>query len=117
MFRIEFFCDDKRVGEVLRLIGTVGAYDVKAVPVVNAEKQTNGTVKARINGGVVEMLSDYIKSHKLKTITPDHMRDFQRSIGRAPGGYSHALALAMKVGLLRKNDASNRKGTTYEVLS
>jgi hypothetical protein len=104
--RVEFFCPDKKVGEVLRLLTGIALDIPKVTPVANARKGRNG-LEQQTNGDAVEMFAQYIKKHRLTEVNSDIGREFCKSIGRSSEGYNNLFSQAKKRGLLR------RVGKTY----
>lgn len=101
MFRIECFCDDKKLAEVhVALVGLIVG-NVVATPVVNVVKTPKG-VKAKGNGRLVDIVMDYIKENKIKEFGPSDIKPFVKSLGRAKSSYSNVIRDAMKAGWLRR---------------
>ncbi len=115
MFRIECFCEDKRLAKVMRLLAEEQVANLSAVPVANAETN-GGRVVARTTGEKIEMFADWLKANRLRTPTPDDVRRFQREHGYAEGGYSLTLQTAVAAKVLRKKGGPGL-GTTYEVVA
>lgn len=106
MFRIVCFVDDKNLAPIMH--GLAGlAKGLEVVPVANVEPQKNG--KLRSTGDLMALFAKYLDSHPGE-VTPDYLRGFQTSIGRAPGGYNNTLAKAQAAKLLRK---SKKDGNGY----
>jgi len=98
--RVEFMCDDTRLGRVLRAISAIGGiYHLKAVPVVNAERKGQA-VKAKGSGDPMEAFAEFIKSHPI--INAGTARKFCAESGFQPSSYSYILQKAMALGLLTK---------------
>lgn len=115
MFKIEGYCDDKYVVSIMKAAPSLHIMEFKVIPVVNAQAK-NGKLVAKTNGDVLEMLADYIKQHKLTTITPFQVRAFASSIGRSPGSYSSFLKKAIGAKMLKLKPGTTHKNTTYMVL-
>jgi hypothetical protein len=103
MFRIEIFCDDRKLVDVLRGIAGLAIGNPKIQPVVNAEKKKNGKIEAALpNGKIEEMLHANITNNKLSTIDASYVKGFLKSIGKAPTSYSYCINQAIKTGWLKK---------------
>lgn len=110
MFRLEGFCEDKNVVNILKsLTGVV--MDFKIVPVANAKVQ-NGKVAAKTDGDSISILLDFIKKHQLKEITSAQGQELMREIGNKPGSYSNFFQRAIRAKVLKQSG----KGV-YTVLS
>jgi hypothetical protein len=113
MFRIECFCDDKRLAEILNALNGK-AYQVSAVPVANVKK-AGGTLR-QANGSAVEALMAGIQKRKLKDVGATDMKAIMVEAGFAEGGYSNALAQARSFGLLKAIPAENNKYVRYKIM-
>lgn len=111
--RIEFFCDERNVGKIMRMLAGLALESPKVVPVVNAEAK-GGKVGAATNGELISLFTAYLKKHKLTTIKVSGVRDFLHTIGKAPTSAAYLLKKAQEYGLLRK--AGKGKDTGYSVL-
>jgi hypothetical protein len=103
MFRIEFFVDDKRLGNALRSLAGVAIGDPKVQPVVNGVEKA-GKVVAEGDGSTVSLWIAFVEknqlaSTKFKAIT---LKAFTKSIGRSPTSYGHFRNELIKAGVLRK---------------
>jgi hypothetical protein len=99
MFKIECYCDDKKLAKALWMLQTVGVYNVTSVPVVNATKTANGSVR-QAAGTMLEALAAYIKANKLKEVQPIDMKRFVEKRGIRT--YSNVLRDAVEAGMLRR---------------
>lgn len=113
MFKFEGYCDDKYVVAIMKAIAG-HALDFKMVPVANAQAK-NGKVVAKVEGDMMELLTAYIKQHKLTTVTPLQLRTFLVGIGRSPGSYSSILQKAIGAKMLKYKSGAS-KNRTYMVL-
>lgn len=91
MFRVECMVEDRNLAEVLRRLAGV-AQDVHPMPVVMAPP----------DGSVITMFRGYLDKHHINEVTPQIARDFQASVGRAPGGANLLLVTAVTQGLLKR---------------
>jgi hypothetical protein len=107
VFKIEdVYCDDKKVGDVLRaLLGLVVGIP-KAIPVINA-KAERGKIKALTNGKLIDMFAHYITSQKADTIKPAEVKAWLKKMGRSPLSYGYLQKQAVKSGLLKKTGATS----------
>jgi hypothetical protein len=112
MFRIECFCDDKRVAQILHALSGM-AYEVKAVPVANAKK-VGGKLR-QISASSVETLMIGIAKRKLKDVGAQDMKAIMIEAGFKDASYSHPLKEAQDLGLLKRLPATNAKMTRYRV--
>lgn len=114
MFKIEGYCDDKYVVTIMKLL-TGKVMDFKMIPVVNAQAK-NGKVVAKVEGDMMDLLTAYIKQHKLKELTPFQIRAFASSIGRSPSSYSSILKRAIGAKMLKLKPGTTHKNTAYMVI-
>jgi hypothetical protein len=98
--RVEFFCLDKKVGEVLRLLAGVALDVPKVTPVVNAKKGRNGLEQE--HGSTMEAFVKYIKRNKLKEVTAAQGRELMRELGMRERNYSNLFRHALESGILRR---------------
>ena len=99
--RVVFYCDDRKVGAVLRTLTGVAIGTPEVTPVTNAKVGRNGLQQAT-TGEALEMLKGYIKKRKLTEVNAAVGKEFQKSIGRREGGYNYLFDAARKEGVLRK---------------
>lgn len=117
MFRIETFCDDRKLGDVLRALSGKVIGQPTIQPVINAEK-TEGkkpTVKAQGDNDVSEMLIAWLKQKGLQTFKAPVVYDFLKEHGRSKGSYSYVLKRAVALGLITKHKGKNNQDYTYSV--
>jgi hypothetical protein len=101
MFRIECFCDDKKLSKALWALTTIGVYNVTSAPVVNAKKTANGELQPRQRSGtLLDAFITHVRRTKVKEITPVDMKRFCEKNGRTARGYSNLLRDAIASGLL-----------------
>lgn len=117
LFRIEFFCEDKRVGDALRhLLGIAIGHPV-ATPVINAEVEGKGEhkkIKQVSNGSMASQLMAYInKSHK-ETITPKETAAFLEEHGFSKASAHYTLRQCTDARFLRKTGKGTH--TIYYVI-
>jgi hypothetical protein len=116
LFRIEFFCDGKRLPAAVMAITGIAVGEPKIQGVVNAAKKKNGKIEAASDGDVVSLFLLWLKQHKeLKTLRAEHFRAFAKSIGRSETSYTFIKNQIMKTGgLLRRTGTGS--ATSYKVL-
>jgi len=101
MFRVEFFCDDKRLAEALRSLAGVAIGDPKAQPVTNGENK-NGAVVALDDGNVAMAFVRYAKTHKLTSPVAEDFRDFCRYLGKSQTSYMYYRKKLIELGALKR---------------
>lgn len=123
MFRVEFFCDDRKVGDALRnLLGIAVGVPV-ATPVINAE-QKGGKVQSQSNGKLIEMFAHHISSSKADSVTSKEIQAWLSKIGMSPMSSSYVIKHSVSRGVLKKIAIGNyrviralpkptKKGTTH----
>jgi hypothetical protein len=114
MFRVSFFCDDKKLANALRgLAGIAMAPGPIAEPVINAEAK-GGKIVAVTNGSKLELLADYLSKHKIVTFTPKEAMDsIVPGIGMAKSSTSYLLKRATEARIVKRNGKGNK--ATYTV--
>lgn len=113
MFRIEIFCDDKKLATVLNALTGLILGNPTVQPVANA-KVKNGKVKALTNGTAVEMLADYIRKNNLEVLNAKVIKGFLKGVGLSPGSSSYLIRQGIGAGFLRKHGKGT--GMTYKVI-
>lgn len=117
MFRIEFFCEDKRVGDALRHLLGIAIGHPTTTPVINAEVNGKGEhkkIRAQSDGSMSSMLMAYInKSHK-ETITPKETGVFLTEHGFSKASAHYCLRQCTDARFLRKTGKGN--STIYYVV-
>lgn len=113
MFRIEFFCDDRRVGDALRNLMGIAIGSPTAQPVINAEK-TNGKIKAQSGGKLIEMFAHHIANIKDDTFTPKDAQAWLKKLGKSPLSASYILKGVLAQGLVKRTGKSSQ--SIYHVI-
>lgn len=112
MFRVTFFCDDKRVGDCLRALAGLAQGTPEVVPVVNAVKGANGELKPKIrDGNVHDLFVDWIKQHRKTEVVSTDVKEFLREVGASPLSHSYVLTVARERGVVRKTGSKSGAGT------
>lgn len=91
MFRLEVLVPDRNLAEVLRRLSGVAQLGLPQ-PVVELPSK---------GGDVVALLRNFLDSRGAQEITRDGLREFQSSIGRAPGGVDYLVRQAVEQGVLK----------------
>jgi hypothetical protein len=103
MFRIEFFCDDKKLPLVLHAIAGLALGDPKIAPVINAERAPKGGgVKQITNGKLLDLFAVYLTKTKATEITPQDAQAFLKNAGRSPQSASYMLRNAVEHHMLKR---------------
>lgn len=115
MFKIELFCDDKRLPTILRSLASLGALNVTSVPVANAE-QRNGKVRQQSNeeGLTPSEAAIYTSAPKGHPFKPKDAASWLANAGFSRSSTSSVLCQLVKAKRLKRTGKS--AGTTYEVL-
>jgi hypothetical protein len=118
MFRVSFFCDDRKLAGALRvLVGVaVGAPEVAPIDETSAEPSPR---RDQHNGGpaLVPQLADWLL-HDGNNVTELRIADIRAwlaSIGRSPSNAAHVAKLATKRGLLTRHGEG--RASTYTVVT
>jgi hypothetical protein len=130
MFRIECFCEDRKLHLALRALTGITRGMPTVQPVTNvheddAEQETIGEVQHRVrattDGSQTAMLAQYIHKKKVREINTDFIREFLKSIGASSAHKSAASNLARRgkeAGLLTVGRAaSGRRPGSYRVVA
>ena len=101
MFRVTFFCEDKRLGNALRALAGLAHGNPEVLPVVNVE--ANGKqLKARTNGKARDQLVDWMKQKHLTEVQCAHAKEFLRTAGMSENSATYVLKDAVAAGLLKR---------------
>lgn len=115
MFRVEFFCDDKKVGDALRRLVGIAIGKPQVEPVVNAEKKPNGKIEqVTANGGMVDLYIAHIKKHRLKEVSVQAAREFLVESGAGSAASAGYLLKHLKTRKLIRL-AADSPSTGYRV--
>jgi hypothetical protein len=112
MFRVTFFCDDKKLGDILRGLAGLALGTPEVVPVVNAGVGKNG-LQAQTGGKIYEMFAAWIHKHKLHEVRSRDAKAFLKETGSGAQSSSYHLKKLVEVGVLRK--AGKGSGMYYKV--
>jgi hypothetical protein len=116
MFRIECFCDDRKLAAVLLAMQGLLLDIPKVQPVANAAVK-NGELVAETNGTAVAMFVAYLRKKKIGEVNAAITKDFLSGQGRSPNSYSSLLRGCINQGFLKKAGGKTGKGhkTQYVV--
>ena len=116
MFKIEFFVDDKNLGEAFKRLAGI-ARNLQHVYVPNVEPDT--TRSSRSNGKIrlsaedsLGMLVKEMTKRKLTYLTAANAREVVAAIGMSPTSYSHVLNNAVRKGVMTKRPVKPGQGKT-----
>ncbi len=109
MFRVTFFCDDRKLGECLHGLAGLAQGTPEVMPVVNAVAGKNGSGPRAMtaSGKLIDMFTDWLRKTKIKELKAQDAREFMKSIGMAPASYSYLLSKARDHGLIRKTGSGS----------
>jgi hypothetical protein len=109
MFRVTFFCDDKKLGQCLHGLAGLAQGVPEVVPVTNAIAGTNGSGPRAVTdtGKLVDMFAQWLKKTKRTELRAQDARDFVQSVGMSPVSYSYMLSKARDQGLIRKTGSGS----------
>jgi hypothetical protein len=102
VFRVNLFCDDKKLADVLRGLAGLAVGNPEVQPVVNAEKK-NGKVVAAGSGDNAALFAKYAKTNKLTKIKATDLRGFCKSIGVSETSYGYFGKQLQKAGAIKKH--------------
>jgi hypothetical protein len=114
--KVEFFCDDRKVGQALRaLVGLAqGAPTVQ--PVVNTAVQGNGSVTAATGGKAIDMFSAWLKDTKLELVRARDVREFCRQHSLSSYSTSYIIKQAIDIRLLKRVRGTATSNAAYHVV-
>jgi len=101
LFRIEFFCDDKKLAEALRGLSGVALGDPKILPVVNGAV-SNGKAVANGSGDIADLFRDYARQHKAKEFKAADIKKFCKHVGKSETSYGYYLKALIAAGMFKK---------------
>jgi hypothetical protein len=113
IMRITAFCDDRKLGHVLRALAGLVIGTPEVVPVVNAQAR-NGALKQATNGSALDMFGAYLKKRKLSEVTRKVAAEFLKSVGRSPTSATYLLTQAKDAGLLRRRGKGSASKYTVQ---
>ena len=114
MHRITFFCDDKKLSDVMHALVGLSLGVPRVEPVINAEVAPDGSIKQRTNGQLIDLFAAYLKKSKQTEINAVFVRQFLTGIGMSPGSVNYVLTQAREAKMIKKVGAGN--ASRYAVL-
>jgi hypothetical protein len=100
--RVELFCDDLKVGKVLRALAGLALQPPKVQPVINAEMRGGEVAAEATNGALLELFRKWLIKKKLSVVVAAHIKRFLSESGLAEGKYGYLLKRAKESGLVRQ---------------
>jgi len=113
--KVTFFCDDRRVGLLLRAVAGLIVGTPEVVPVINAEAK-NGAIKASGSGDMATMFAAYVRKARKTTVQPADAQEFLRNNGRSSASATYLLRQCRDNGFLRGPFGKGVK-SSYKVVS
>lgn len=116
MFKIEFFCDDKRLAPALRALTGIALQAPSVTPVINAEAHRNG-IRQATNGTITDLFTAHMDKTKPDTISVALVRDFLKSQGTSGASAQYVLKKLLKSKRIRKaRGVTTGAAVKYDVL-
>jgi hypothetical protein len=100
MFKIEFFVDDKNLGEAFKRLAGI-ARNLSHVYVPNVEPRANSKMRLSAEDSS-EMLVKEMAKRKLTELQANTAREIVVAMGMSPTSYSHVLNTAVRKGFMTK---------------
>jgi hypothetical protein len=113
MFRVEFFCDDKKLADALRSLMGIAHGAPSVTPVVNEVRTGNGLAAAS-NGTNSERFFHMLKKVKGREVKAGEIKSLMKEAGLNPTSINHFIKSGQKAGLVTKH--GKHANTTYKVL-
>lgn len=104
MYKLECYVEDDKLGKVKRALASAGARDVTDKPLVNAQPDRKGGVRAVTANGSLPTLAIKEISKKWRVgseITAGDIRGVVTKLGFAAASYSYVVKAARKEKLLK----------------
>lgn len=102
MFRVEFFCDDRKVGDALRSLLGLAIGIPTATPVINAEPSSSGKIHAKTDGKLVNLFASHVANLKGDMIISKDIGNWLTSIGMSSASMSYVSKQAMNLGIIKR---------------
>jgi hypothetical protein len=113
--RIEFLCEDKKVGDAFRNLLGIAIGSPKATPVINAEvEKITGMVKPKTNGKLINQFLYHLQEAHIEQIRPKEVGAWLKKHGYSGLSASYIVRQATGMGVLKKTGASSN--TVYHVI-
>jgi hypothetical protein len=102
MFRIELFCQDNKLANVLHALTGLAVGAPAVQPVVNAAEK-NGKVVANGDGSLDDLFRQYVEEHGIREFNAARMKEFCKASGRSVQAYGYYLKQLAAHGVLKKH--------------
>jgi hypothetical protein len=112
MFRLEIFCDDKKLAQVLHALQGLVLENPKINPVVNAKANGKGEIQQATSGLAIDLFIERLRTDKPGVVNTPYMREFLESIGRSPRSVGSLVEAAKDAGVLKKNASTGKSKRT-----
>lgn len=102
MFKVEFYCDDNKVGQALwRLVGiAIGKPD--ATPVINAKKANGKLKQVTDSGNITDLYLDHVRKHRVTMLSRAAIEEFLKDSGAGnPSSAGYVLKNLKRARLIR----------------
>jgi hypothetical protein len=106
VFRIEFYVDDKNLGEAFKRLAGI-ARNLQHAYVPNLEPKANGKLRVS-SADSQQMFIKEMHKRKLTQVNADAAREICVTMGFSPTSYSYMLQSLTKVGVLKKSGTPQR---------
>jgi hypothetical protein len=100
MFKVEFFVEDKKLPDSLRALTGLIRGLPSVVPVVNVDESHHSGLKPKTNGALLDAFALHIARFD-HPFGPSDVREFLKSIGKAPGSASYLVQKARAARLIK----------------
>jgi hypothetical protein len=113
--RVEFFCDDRRVGEALRSLVNIAIGAPSVQPVTNAKRKGNG-LAAVSSGNLLAQFEQHLADTKPKEVTTQSLGDFCVSVGKSASSRNYLAKQAIDAKLIKRDPKSPNLHAVWFVL-
>jgi hypothetical protein len=113
MFRINFFVDDKNLGEAFKRLAGI-AKNLEHAYVPNVENKPNGKVGVSSPDSMMLIMKE-LRHRKVTEFNADVVRSVISDLGFKPEAYGYFLTRAHKAGLINKKKGLGNQNMTYTV--
>jgi hypothetical protein len=114
MFRVEFFCDDKKLANAIRALTGLALGQPNIAPMINAEKTKNG-LKQETNGKLVGLFAAHLRKRKITQVKAGDVKSWLESQGNSALSYSYLLKQAKSAGVLKQTGTGS--ASVYTVIA
>jgi len=106
VFRVAFFCEDKKLADALRGLAGLAAGSPEVQPVANAVHK-NGKIQAA-SGSLEEQFFRHAKANSLTKFVSADLVAFTKLAGLAPSSRGYIIKQLMKAGAVKKHGAGTK---------